>query len=396
MSDRAEAGATGSAAALPGLRVVELASILAGPSVGSFLGELGADVVKVEDLGSGGDTTRSWRLAGETSREGRSTYFSSINFGKRSVALRWRHPEGLSLVRRLAARADVVLASFKPGREVQLGLDYASLAELNSRLIYAWISGFGPTDSRPGYDMLLQAQAGWMAMNGHPDTPPARLPVAIIDLFAGHQLKEAILLALYQRERTGKGQLVTVSLWDAALGGLANQASNYLMEECVPERLGSQHPNLCPYGAVLECRDGGVLVAPGNDRQFEGLARALACPELAERFPTNPERVGQRAVVIAALQQAAGALTREELLAELALREVPASPLHDLSEVFSDPLAGRLVMRAEGCAAVRTASFASALELSAPPRLGEHTAEVLAELGLTPEEVARLQVDGVV
>lgn len=368
--------------------------MLAGPSVGAFLAELGADVVKVEDLGSGGDTTRAWRLAGEAEREGRSTYFSSINFGKRSLAVRWRHPEGLALVRRLAAQADVVLASFKPGLETELELDYATLAAANPRLIYAWITGFGPTDPRPGYDMLLQAQAGWMAMNGHPDTPPARVPVALIDLFAGHQLKQAILLALYERERTGRGQMLTVSLWDAALGGLANQASNFLMEDRVPERLGSQHPNLCPYGAVLECRDGGVLVAPGNDRQFLRLAEALGCPELGERFPTNPERVVARPAVIAQLQEAAARHHRAPLLAELASRQVPASPLQDLREVFADPLAARLVLRSEGCAAVRSASFAPALEVRTPPRLGEHTEEILGEAGVSQEEMARLRALG--
>ncbi len=377
---------------LLGTRVVELASVLAGPSVGAFLAELGADVVKIEDLGAGGDPTRSWKLAGERDREGRSTYFSSVNFGKRSLAVRWRHPEGLALVRRLASQADVVLASFKPGREVETGLDFATLSAENPRLIYAWVSGFGPTDSRPGFDMMLQAQAGWMSMNGHPDGPAARLPVAIIDLFAGHQLKEAILVALLQRERTGCGQQVTVSLWDAALGGLANQASNYLMEGNPPQRMGSQHPNLCPYGTVLECRGGDVLVAPGNDRQFQQLTAALGCPALAERFPTNPERVQARGAVVEALQAAAADLRRDDVLAELARREVPASPLNDLREVFADPLAERLVMRAQDSAAVRSASFTTPLELRPPPRLGEHTEELLAEWGVTAEEAQRLRV----
>lgn len=366
--------------------------MLAGPSVGAFLAELGADVVKIEDLGAGGDPTRSWKLAGEGEREGRSTYFSSVNFGKRSLAVRWRHPEGLALVRRLASQAEVVLASFKPGREAETGLDYATLSAQNPRLIYAWISGFGPADSRPGFDMMLQAQAGWMSMNGHPDTPPARLPVAIVDLFAGHQLKEAILVALLQRERTGCGQQLTVSLWDAALGGLANQASNYLMEGVIPQRMGSQHPNLCPYGTVLACQGGALLVAPGNDRQFHELTGALGCPELAERFSTNPERVQHRTLVVDALQAAAAVRERDTVLAELARREVPASPLHDLRDVFADPLAEPLVMRAEGCAAVRSASFAAPLELRPPPRLGEHSDEVLAEWGVSTEETKRLRL----
>lgn len=386
---------------LAGLRVLELASVLAGPSVCQFFAELGADVIKIENRRTHGDVTRGWHLLGERVEGGVSAYFSSCNLGKRSVSLDASVPKGRDLCQRLAAASDVVVASYKPGDAEKLGLDAATLRANNSRLIYAQITGYGLDDPRVGYDALIQAEAGFTFMNGEPGDAgqPTKMPVALVDLLAAHQLKEAVLLALLRRDRTGEGAHVHVSLMGAAVASLANQATGYLRAGKIPQRLGSDHPSICPYGTQFSDRDGQPLVlAVGADSQFRTLCQILGCPELAddERYAKNVARVKHRTELTALLAQRIKGRSRSELLAELSARKVPAGAVADMAAVFKSPQAEALVVRGgaagDEALGLRQVAWigdgASDVAPRRPPRYGEHTAEVLIELlGLPLSEV---------
>jgi len=257
---------------LNGLKVLELASVLAGPGVGQFFAELGAEVIKVENLKTGGDVTRTWKLASEKAEDDRSAYFSSVNWGKKSLALDLTDSSGKSIVQKLAAQTDVVIASFKSGDAEKLGVAYSQLQKVNPKLIYGQITGYGSDNARVGYDAVIQAESGFMDMNGERGGSPLKMPVALVDVLAGHQLKEGLLLALLKREKTGEGSWVEVSLIQAAIASLANQASNWLVAQSLPSRQGSLHPNIAPYGESFETKDGRqVILAVGNDRQFADL-----------------------------------------------------------------------------------------------------------------------------
>lgn len=360
---------------LAGLRVVELANILAGPAVGFFLAELGADVVKVENPSTGGDPTRGWKLKNETASDGRSAYFCSVNWGKRSLLLDLKHQQ--EALHALLEQADILLANFRPGDDVRLGLDFPRLHQLYPNLIVGWITGYGAESPRPGFDALIQAESGWMSMNGPSGGPPCKLPVALIDLLAAHQLKEGLLLALLQRERGLPGRLVQVSLWDSALASLANQATAFLMEHHVPQPMGSEHPSLFPYGTSLECADETIFLAVGTDRQFDQLCQALEAPELISRFATNAKRVQQREVLRQELTQRAR--SHRGLLEQLWSRGVPAGRLQGLHQAL-DGHAG--LLRHQHLCGVRSLAFdGPLLPLRPPPLLGEHTQEVLRECG---------------
>ncbi|MDQ2795504.1 MAG: CoA transferase, partial [Bacteroidota bacterium] len=266
------------------LRVLELASVLAGPQVGQFFAELGAEVLKIES--PAGDVTRTWKTSAETTvstatpaaaATAVSAYFSASNWGKTSLVLDLTTPAGQAELHRLAASADIVLASYKPGDAAKLRADYATLAAQNPRLLYGHLTGYGPDNPRAGYDAVLQAEAGFMYLNAPgPGQPPQKMPVAMVDLLAAHQLKEGLLTALYQRERTGHGALVQVSLLDSALASLANQAATYLVAGHDPQPLGSGHPSIVPYGTVYRTANGRQLVlAVGSDGQFRQLCAAL-------------------------------------------------------------------------------------------------------------------------
>ncbi|NJM26440.1 MAG: CoA transferase, partial [Bacteroidia bacterium] len=276
--------------------VLELASVLAGPSVGQFFAELGATVVKVENLTTGGDVTRTWKLANERTDD-RSAYFTSVNWGKRAVAVNLQTLEGRHIVHQLVRKSDIVIASFKPGDDAKLGVDYATLAALNPRIVYGRITGYGPGSERVGYDAVLQAEAGFMFMNGEPGGRSLKMPVALIDVLAGHQLKEAILLAMLQREKTGEGAPVEVSLFQTAVSSLVNQAANYLVANIIPAKTGSTHPNIAPYGDTFLTADNKeIILAVGTDRQFRQLCVVLEMPEVADNqeFATNQNRVANR------------------------------------------------------------------------------------------------------
>lgn len=395
---------------LAGFRVLELASVLAGPSVAQFLAELGADVIKVENCRTRGDVTRGWRLPGDQADEP-SAYFACCNLGKRSIALDASVDRGRSLCQKLAAASDVVVASYKPGDAEKLGLDAASLRARNPRLVYAQITGYGLDDPRVGYDALIQAEAGFTFMNGEPgpDRKPTKMPVALVDLLAAHQLKEAIILSLWRRDRTGEGAHVYVSLMGAAVASLANQATGYLCAGAVPQRMGSDHPSICPYGTAFTDKDGQPLVlAVGADAQFRNLCEVLGCAELAldERYKTNVARVAHRTELTSILAEHIGKLQRADLLNKLNAKKVPAGAIADMPTVFSTPQAQSLVVSSDGPEGTKPLGLrqvawlgdeCGASSLRKPPKYGEHTGEVLKTvLGLDGCVVEDLMKDGVI
>ena len=368
-----------------GIRVLELASVLAGPQVGQFFAELGAEVLKVES--PAGDVTRTWKTAAETSAASApadtavSAYFAASNWGKKSLMLDLTTAAGQATLHRLATQADVILASYKPGDAEKLHADYATLSQENPRLIYGHLTGYGPDSVRAGYDAVLQAEAGFMFLNaGGPGQPPQKMPVALVDLLAAHQLKEGLLTALFQREKTGRGTLVQVSLLDSALASLANQAATFLITGHDPQPLGSGHPSIVPYGTVYQAADGRQLVlAVGSDGQFRHLCAALEKPAWAAdaRFVTNVARVAHRAELEVLLTERIAAVDGDALLIKLVRRAVPAGAVRSVGEALRQPSAQPMLLpAADGLGAgLRTVAFRSpawsvAAFLSAPPRLG--------------------------
>ena len=328
---------------LEGLKVLELARILAGPWVGQLLADLGADVVKVERPGAG-DDTRGWGPPFVEAADGgdlSAAYFHSCNRGKRSIAADFETPEGQELVRKLAAHADVVIENFKVGGLKKYGLDYASLKQVNPRLVYCSITGFGqdgPYASRAGYDFMIQGMGGIMDLTGDPDGEPQKIGVAYVDIFTGVYSVVGILAALRQRDATGEGAHLDMALLDVQTSVLANQAMNYLASGKAPRRMGNAHPNIVPY-QVFPVADGHVIVAVGNDGQFARLVAVLGRPELAqdERFRSNAGRVGHRAELAPLLTGLTLTFTREDLLSALEKQGVPAGPINTVADVFADP-----------------------------------------------------------
>ncbi len=366
-------------APLAGVKVVELARILAGPWAGQLLSDLGAEVTKVES--PEGDDTRRWGPP-FVEREGdrSAAYFHCCNRGKRSVIADFRTPEGQETVRQLVADADVLIENFKVGGLKKYGLDYESLREVNPRLVYCSITGFGqdgPYAARAGYDYIIQGMSGLMSVTGAPDGQPMKVGVAVTDIFTGLYASNAILAALYQRDRTGRGQQVDLALFDVAVGVMANQAMNYLATGDAPQRLGNAHPNLAPY-QVFACSDGHLIIAVGNDGQFERFCELLGVPALAGApdFASNPARVANRTALDQALTPVIAGWTKAGLLASCEAHGVPAGPINDLSEVFADPqiIARGMQIAPEGQPGVRTPIRFSEAELSldkAAPKLGQ-------------------------
>lgn len=364
------------------LRVLELASVLAGPSVGQFFAELGADVIKVENIVNGGDVTRTWKSPSEHTDD-RSAYFSSVNWGKRSLAIDLTTPQGLEIVHKLVRNTDVVIASYKPGDDRKLGVSYEDLCAINKNIIYGRITGYGPLNDRVGYDAVLQAESGFMSMNGEENGPPVKMPVALIDVLAAHQLKEGLLIALLKKERTGKGSLVDVSLIQSAVASLVNQASNWLVGGTVPTRKGSLHPNIAPYGEWFETEDGKqILLAIGSDRQFNDLCKLLG---IENRYSSNIDRVKERAAIFNVIQAEIRKRKSDFLATELNRLKIPAGLIQNIKEVFEMPEAQQLLIEAEGLKGVR--SFIGSIQprttsvkLRTPPHLGEHNNEIIASL----------------
>ncbi|MHA6247263.1 CaiB/BaiF CoA transferase family protein [Pontibacter sp. CAU 1760] len=327
--------------------VLELASVLAGPSVGQFFAELGARVLKIENAATHGDVTRTWKLSTESAATDTPAYFCAANWGKTSLALNFSETSHLQQLYTLAQKADLVIASYKPGDAEKLRVDYHTLSGINPRLIYGHITGYGPEDARAGYDAVVQAESGFMYLNGEPGGAPLKMPVALMDILTAHQLKQGLLVALLERERSGKGQLVQVSLFQSAVSALANQATNYLVAGQAPQRMGSEHPNIVPYGSVYTCRCGRQLVlAIGDDRQFRRLCGILGQAGMAddERYKSNSGRVAHRAEVNALLCKLVADWDREALLAAFHAQHVPAGAVNAIPEVFGLPAAQQMLL----------------------------------------------------
>ncbi|RAU81609.1 CaiB/BaiF CoA transferase family protein [Pontibacter arcticus] len=336
---------------LKDMLVLELASVLAGPSVGQFFAELGATVIKIENAATNGDVTRTWKLTAEDPTTNTPAYFCAANWGKQSLTLDLTRQTDLERLYTLVPKADIVLTSYKPGDAEKLQVDYTTLQGINPKLIYGHITGYGPEDERAGYDAVVQAEAGFMYLNGEANGDPTKMPVALMDILTAHQLKEGLLLALFQRERTGQGQLVEVSLVHSAISALANQATNYLVAGHNPTRMGSEHPNIVPYGSLFTSRDNKQLVlAIGNDRQFAKLCALLGQPEFARhpKYNTNYNRVQNRKEVNSMLQASIAMQDRDTLLEKLHQQHVPAGAVNTIADVFDLPQARQMLLTYPG------------------------------------------------
>ena len=353
---------------LHGLKVLELANVLAGPTVGQFFAELGAEVLKVE--APGGDVTRSWRLPNEQPKAGRSAYFCAANWGKRSRVIDLRTDEGKLELQPLLAEADVLLTSYKAGDAARFGLDAESLRLQHPRLIIGEISGYGANDPRVGYDAIVQAEAGFTYLNGNNTTDYHKMPVALVDLLAAHQLKQGLLLALWQRDRNGVGAVVRVNLLDAALAALANQATNYLVGGVVPQPMGSEHPNIVPYGSMYKTADGvGVVLAVGTDKQFASLIQLLGL-QLPEDWTTNAQRVLQRVQVNAALAEKISQWQADDFLPACHAAHIPAGRVNTMPEAMALAKTRDMLLAGDGLKGVRSAVFSErSLQIKAPPKL---------------------------
>jgi crotonobetainyl-CoA:carnitine CoA-transferase CaiB-like acyl-CoA transferase len=376
-----------------GLKVLELASVLAGPSVGQFFAELGAEVIKVENLKTGGDVTRSWKTTGENTDD-RSAYFCSVNWGKKSIAIDLSSGRGQKIVQQLASTSDIVIASYKPGDAEKLGVDFKTLSEKNQGLIYGQITGYGSKNRRVGYDAILQAEAGFMYMNGEPGGVSLKMPVALIDVLAGHHLKEGLLLAMLEKNRTGKGKLVEVSLMNAAVSSLVNQATNWLMTSKLPQKKGSAHPNIAPYGDVFLTADKKELIlAVGTDGQFAVLCSILEINDY-QSFLTNPLRLRHKEELNQILQQKIFERNSAELMRVLESKNVPAGIIKNMQEVFNDPEVKRMVLTGDQVMGLRTLAVDEHIEsgstFNAAPHFGEHSFEILHRIGLRGEDINAL------
>jgi len=411
-------------AALPHLKVLDLSRVLAGPWCTQILADLGADVVKIERPLSG-DDTRHWGPPFLQDAQGQDTthasYFTCTNRNKRSMTLDIAKPEGQAIIRQMAAQSDVLVENFKVGGLAHYGLDYASLKDINPRLIYCSVTGFGqdgPYAERAGYDLMVQAMSGMMSITGRSDEEPGggpqRVGVALTDIFTGVYAATAILAAVEVRHRTGTGQHIDMALLDVGMAILANQASGFLNTGAVPQRQGNSHPSLVPY-QDMPTQDGAMLLAIGNDGQFARFCDAAGCPELArdERYATNTQRVMHRAELVPQLHRVTRQRSTAEWIALLEDKAVPCGPINDIGQAFNDAqVKARALLLEQACSPAAVAStgvpsirgVASPLRLqatppvlrSAPPALGEHTDEVLAQLGLPVEQIAALRQAGII
>lgn len=327
------------------LLIVDASTVLAGPSVGTFFAELGARVIKVEHP-SFGDVTRTWKTAKEDSDSSISAYFSSVNYKKEYKRWDLSNPEDNTAFKELVATADILLTNFKRGDDRKFGIEDGVLRQENPSLIIGKINGYGEESDRVAYDLILQAESGFMSMNGTPESGPVKMPVALIDVLAAHHLKEALLLALLDRTKSNRGVSVSVSLYDAAVSSLVNQASNYLMSQLVPQRIGSLHPNIAPYGELFETKDGATITfAIGSNAHFEKLCRILKLDDLLlnRAFSENQGRVAHRTELAQAISAACIIRTSAEILAQMEEANVPAGKITPLDEVFDAQKAQRLI-----------------------------------------------------
>ncbi|KZZ29476.1 CoA-transferase [Sulfitobacter sp. HI0082] len=366
-------------APLAGLKVVELARVLAGPWAGQTLSDLGCEVIKVES--PAGDDTRQWGPPFVTRDEDvTASYFHSTNRGKASVTVDFRTEEGQAQVKELLADADILIENFKTGGLAKYGLDYASLSAQFPKLIYCSITGFGhtgPYAHRAGYDFIIQGMSGLMSITGEPDGQPQKSGMAITDIFTGVYASTAILAAVHQRHQTGVGQHIDMALLDCAVAITGNQAMNYLTTGKAPTRMGNAHPNLTPY-EVFECSDGHLIIATGNDGQYQRLSQLLGLDDMATapEYLKNADRVANRPEMIRRLTGATRLRSRDDLLAACEAHGVPAGPINDMSDVMADPqvVARGMQIELDGVPGLRSPFTFSGAELSLhrpAPKLGE-------------------------
>ncbi len=394
-------------ACLDGIRILDLSRVLAGPFCTQLLGDLGAEVIKIEQPGKG-DDTRQW---GPPWFHGESAYYLSCNRNKKSVTVNLQTEAGRGLIRQFVPHCDVLVENFKAGAMEKWGIGYPALRELNPRLIYCAITGYGqtgPLAPRAGYDFIIQAQGGIMSITGETEGEPSKVGVAIADIVTGLYALNAILAALFHRERTGEGQFIDIALLDAQVSWLANVAMNYLISGEPPKRYGNAHPNVVPY-QTFAAADGHLALGVGNDAQFQRLCEQLGLPDLARdsRFQTNAGRVQNRDVLIAQLQNIFLQKTAAEWVEQLSAAGIPAGPINNVAQILADPqIAAREMVveitHASGAplkllGPVPKFSATPARVQSPPPLLGQHTEEVLKELlKMSNSEISHLRRQGVI
>ncbi|HKC03868.1 MAG TPA: CaiB/BaiF CoA-transferase family protein [Sphingomicrobium sp.] len=394
---------------LEGIKVLDLSRVLAGPWCTQLLADLGAEVIKVERPGCG-DDTRHWGPPWHGEGDSRvAAYFLSCNRGKKSAAVDFAQAEGAALVRELAKSADVVVENFKVGGLKKFGLDAASLRAAHPNIVYGSITGFGqdgPYAERAGYDYIIQGMGGLMSITGLPDGEPGggpmRVGVAVVDLFTGMYTAVAILAALYRREKTGEGTHIDMALFDTQLAMLANQASNALVSGQDPPRQGNTHPNIVPY-QPFEATDQPIIIAIGNDRQFARLAEICGHPEWVkdERFASNAARVANRSEIVGLIGDCIRAKSAADWLAQLEVAGIPAGPINRISQALADVQAQhrQMVRSIAGMPMVGSPLRMDGARADSdlpPPALGEHTGEILGQLGLSETDLAELRVKMVI
>ncbi len=328
------------------IKIVEFASVLAGPMVGTFFSELGAKVLKIENSATQGDITRKWKLPNE--KEGNvSAYYAAANYMKQVVMLNLKNDADYQKAIQEVKSADIVLVNFKYGDAKKFKLDYQTLKQINSQIIYGEINGYGSNNPRTAFDVVLQAESGFMYMNGSKESGPIKMPVALIDILAAHHLKEGLLCALIKKLKTNKGSYVSVSLYDAAVSSLANQATNWLMAKHIPQPMGTKHPNIAPYGDMFLTKDKKYIVlAVGSDKQFENLCKILFLEELVidERFINNKSRVIHRAELNEIFKKSFQELEAKKCIHKFIENNIPAGIVKNMKEVFENPLAKNLIL----------------------------------------------------
>ena len=393
------------AGALDGLRVLDLSRTLAGPFCTMNLGDMGADVIKVEEPASG-DETRQWAPYWD----GEACFYLAVNRNKRDIAVNLKHPQGIAIVRKLAARADVLIESFRAGTADKMGLGYADISAVNPRIVYCAVSGFGrtgPLAKKAGYDLMLQAYSGLMSLTGEPGGPPLRIGFSLVDITCGWVAYGGIMTALFQRERTGAGQYVEAALLEGMVAAASYHIVNYLGTGVNPGPLGQGHPSLAPY-QMFTTKDGRVMLGAANDGLWKRFCDVIGRADLAEdaRFRTNRDRVENRQALIQLLEQLFRSKTTQEWVDLLESAGVPNSPVNTIADLVNDPqvISRQMIVDVPHPSVSGLRAPASPLRLSKgaasvrrhPPANGEHTLEILHELGYTDEDVAALEASGAV
>jgi crotonobetainyl-CoA:carnitine CoA-transferase CaiB-like acyl-CoA transferase len=378
---------------LKDFRVLELAGVLAGPAVGQFLAELGAKVIKVENLLTDGDVTRRWRSPGESADNDISAYFSTMNWGKESIAVDLSQPEGRKIIHGLIEKADIVISSYKKGDDEKLEMDEATIRRLNPQIIYAHVSGYGRDNPKVAYDAVLQAESGLMSMNGTPESGPLKVPIPMVDIMAAHQLKQGVLAAIIRRMQTGKGSSVSISLMDAAVVSLSNQGLTYLYTGAIPQLQGSLHPTIAPYGETFTTSDDRcIILAIGTDKQFAAFCRIIGLPDMTkdQRFSTNVLRLANRTELDKLLVEQVKKSDSRFLLSEAEKENIPMGLVRNAGEALeSHP---DLVYEQSGLHGLRQTIFTKdGRALLPPPHAGEHTSAILTVMDYTAEEQDNLR-----